>query len=420
MSASVHHPASPEKPRMYVIEYSTTLSYKDIVNEILNGTHICLVDPVLYPQLESTIHDYLGAFRLQKDDYNAKKMEFCLDYIREEPNRQAVARMLTMVVRKPPVVPPVLSDEEVEAEVDFILARSQVRAYPDDELALVLEGLRRRRRQFIAEKRYLEANKAEHLAQVALSHGQLSAVEAIQESKRQGYQEMIDEQQRSLEALDSRWRELHANMRAAAQREFDEMEAQLNDRIAKLEISRATIPPSWAKFSAELLQLRRREEAMVKHRLFREAGAMKEHADALQRAEEDAYRRRWSAHIDQQIANARATYAKELQTRKTFWAGESTTMLDQAARETGLARRAIAHLQQSLRNAERAKELTCALKRENESRVGDSQGSVTGRVSARTRATEHGQRRILNRSIYTRTPTPGSRKRTLSRASETW
>jgi hypothetical protein len=347
-------------------------------------------------------------------------MEFCLEYIRQEPNRQAIERMLTMTVRKPPPPPPVLSQAEVDAEVSFILAHEQVRSYPEDELALIMEGLREQRRQCIERKDYLGANKAEHLAQVALSHGQLSAVEAMQESKCQFYQNMIDVGEETQAQKEARWEELHARLLEAAANDYSDLAARHAEEVDGLEAMKDDIPPGWRKFSASLWQLRRREAAMVDTRQFREAARMKAHADEVAEKEKREMQRRWIQEIDQRIENARALYAKQLETRKLFWAGESAKLLSQAQKEGALAHLAIGHLQESLRGAKKALELTCDLKKQNESRQGDARGSVTGRISPRARATVHGQRRILNSRIYTRTPQTATRKRQSSSAIETW
>jgi hypothetical protein len=408
------------KVRLYIIEYSPNLNPKDVITEILGGTHISLIDPLVYPVIESTIHDYLDAFRLQKDDYNAKKMEVTLNYIREEPNRQAIERMLTMTVKPPPPPPPVLSPEEVETEVNLILQSEEVRSYPEDELPLILEGLRKRRRECIERKDYLGANKAEHLAQIALSHGQLSAVEAIEESKCRFYQTMIDEGREILAQKEERWAALRESMRESEQRDYAEMEERHATELEALEALKEEVPVGGRKFSAALLQLRRREEAMVATRKFREAAKMKAQADEMEAQEKEIMKKKWCAEVDQRIENAKTAYERQLRSRKLFWAGEIAGLVSHAEREGALANLALGHLQETLTAAEKARELTSNLKRQNESKQGDTGGSVTGRTTPRARATAHGQRRILNSKIYTRTSQATTRKKVSTPPDETW
>jgi hypothetical protein len=295
-----------------------------------------------------------------------------------------------------------------------------MRSYPDDQLALILEGLREQRRRCIQQKDYFGANKAEHLAQVALSHGQLSAVEAMQESKCQFYQNMIEVGEETQAQKEARWGELHALLLEAAENDYADLSARHSEEIERLEAVKEEIPPGWRKFSASLSQLRRREAAMVDTRQFREAARMKAHADGVAEKERREMKMRWIQEIDQRIENARGVYAKQLETRKLFWAAESAKLLSQAQKEGALAHLAIGHLQESLRGAKKALELTSDLKRQNESRQSDARGSVTGRISPRARATVHGQRRIRNSRIYTRTPQATTRRRQSSSATETW
>jgi hypothetical protein len=394
--------------RRYVIEYAANLDPKFVISEVMNGLDLLFVDPQVYPLLEPFLQDYLTAFRQQKDKYRAKKIEGFLSYIREEPNRAAVERMLTDIPRERTPPPPVLSAAQVSREVDHILRDEAFRAYPEDELPLILEGLRQRAREFIGARDYASAHRAEQLARAVLSHGQLTVVEQLQEEKFRAYERLIEDEQERLGAEQQRWDELRENLRQQANAELAEMKVAHQAEIERLEALKAEPPPpAFRKLSAELLQLRRRERAMIQVRKYREAGLMKERAAELEAQENDAIQRRWIADIDQRIANVRATQLRQLRARRAFWRAETAAIASHANKETHLGKLQIVHLQDTLKGVESAKTITTDLKREHELRRAGGRPTVVGRMSEMERVAVHGQRRILNKKIYTMSPKGG-------------
>jgi hypothetical protein len=406
-----------EPRRVYLVEYSHNIDTKDVINQMIGGVDICLVDPRLYPLLEPTLQDYMEAFRAQKDAYNMKKIQFYMEYIREEPIRADAERLLSMRVRTAPPKMPVLSPEEVSTEVDFILRSETFRAYPEDELELILEGLRQRRRECIDAKNYLGASRAEHFAKVVLSHGQLSEVATLQEDKCQFYETLLSEEREKLQILQARWQELYANMEQSAREDMLQMKTDYESSLAELNGLRNQPPcVEIHKYSAELLQLRRREQAMVQSRQFGNAARLKEIGDELQAREDEVIHNRWMGEIDQRIEKIRFTHLKKLQGRKAFWKSERRQLVDQANKETNLAQRTIEHLEKTLLDTQNAKSVTSDLIEQNEGKQ-SLLPVISSRISERERSTVHGQRRILNHKIYTRTPGSNLRNFRQSRSS---
>jgi hypothetical protein len=90
------------------------------------------------------------------------------------------------------------------SQIDFILENEQVRTYAEDELLLILKRLRKHHQWFIDNHDYLSVNKTEHLAQIAPLYSQLSAVESMQETKCQPYQNMIERSEETQTEKDPR------------------------------------------------------------------------------------------------------------------------------------------------------------------------------------------------------------------------
>jgi hypothetical protein len=341
-----------------------------------------------------------------------KKIKFYMEYIREEPIRAEAERLLSMRVRTAPPQIPVLSPEEVSMEVDFILRSETLRAYPQAELELILEGLRQRRRERIEVKDYLGASRAEHFAKIVLSHGQLSEVAALQEDKCKFYETLLAEECEKLQTLQARWQELYTNMERSAREDMLQMKTGYEFKLAKLNLLRNQPPPvEIQKHSAELLQLRRREQAMIQSRHFANAADVKEIADELQAREDKVIYNRWMSQINQRIENLKFAHLKKVQGRKAFWQSERRQLVDQANREVDLAKTTISHIEKTLMGTQTAKSVTSDLIEQNErSTVGLAKENgprstvISGRIGERERSTVHGQRRILNQKIYTRTP----------------
>jgi hypothetical protein len=86
------------------------------------------------------------------------------------------------------------------------------------------------------------------------------------------------------------------------------------------------------------------------------------------------------------------------------WRAATAAIATDANRETHLGKLQIVHLQDTLKGVESAKTITTDLKREHELRRAGGRPTVVGRMSEVERVAIHGQRRILNKKNYTRSP----------------
>jgi hypothetical protein len=253
-------------------------------------------------------------------------------------------------------------------------------------------------------KDYLGANRAEQFAKIVLSHGQLSEVELMQEDKCQYYESIIAEEREKLEVLRAKWQELYRNLKKCARSELLQLKTDYEKQLAAVEALRRDPPPlSITKYSAELLQMRRREKAMLRAHRFAEAAGMKEQAEVLQKREDAEFTARWMVEVDQKIARLRFGHTKQVEGRKAFWTSARRELVDRANKETALAEKTIAHLEHTLGTVHDAKAVTTDLLSQNEEKE-NSLPVLAPTTDERERATAHGQRRLLNHRIYTRTP----------------
>ncbi|OHT12263.1 hypothetical protein TRFO_18079 [Tritrichomonas foetus] len=397
----------------YFISYvpgMTGRDYRDILEMMLHGIDIALVDPDIFPHLDSTLSIYLEQYTEKKDELVLSKLEFYKKYIDELPRRQEIAALLSKEPPPPPVIIPALTPEQVDEEVDLILKTAKIKYFKPDELDLVLEGLRKKRAEFIADGNYLDAEKAEHFTKAVMSYGQLGYVEHLQGSKVVELQNKLKESRDQLQQKKMHWEELHSKLRESANRELKGLQRSHQKEIQELEdLYDQQPPPSVYKYSNVLLSMRRKEKAMLQSRRFAEAGKMKIDADNLEKIENEQQTQKWHELIALKIKNAKMKHEKALVGRKNYWKKEEITLVNQANKEVEKDERAILHLEKSLDVAKGAKNLAENMKNDSTNvKSTDSSGlpPLNQQRSSMTRAMAHRQRAILNHKIYTRVPRP--------------
>lgn len=393
----------------------TGRDFKDILELMLHGIDISLVDPDIFPHLDSVLCTYLDNYRLAKDQLVISKLEFYQKYINSIPRRQEITALLTKESPPPPVVVPALTPEQVTEEVDLILETGKIKYFKPDELDLILERLRKKRTEFIEEGNYLDAQKAEHYSKAVMSYGQLGFVENIQDSRASSLQLKLDEAKEQLEQKKIEWENLRKQLRKSANKELSDLQNTHQQEIDKLEsLYDTTPPPSIRKFSNKLLSMRKREQAMIGSRFFDQAAKMKEEADELERIETMQQMEKWNEEIDIRIKNLRMRQEKTLIARKNYWKKEETTLINHANKEIEKEEKAVEHLEKNLENAQSAKSMAENLKNDSKNvkdtnEVSSSSLPPLNNIrESRSRAVAHRQRAILNQKIYTKMPRANS------------
>lgn len=400
----------------YVITYVPNLigkDFKDILELMLHGVDICLVDPEIFAHLDSVLSSYMDHYKQIKDQLVISKLEFYKKYIDELPRRQEIAALLSKEPPPPPVVIPALTPEQVSQEIDLILNTGKIKYFKPDELDLILEGLRKKRVEFINESRYLDAQKAEHFSRAVMSYGQLGFVEKLHKSKASDIQVKLGEAKAGLHKKKTNCRILHTNLRSSANDDLLNLQRSQQKEIEELEMLYESVPPpSIKKYSNALLSLKRREQAMIKARLFSKAGQIQKELDDLERQENEQHETKWKEEIDQRIRNLRKKQEKEMFVRRNFWRKEELQFVNLSNSEVEKDEKAIRHLEKNLEITQNAKLLVEHLKNDskNVKEVGDSftLPHLDQNRESMSRATAHRQRAILNSKIYTRLPRPHS------------
>jgi uncharacterized protein YlxP (DUF503 family) len=365
---------------------------------------IALVHPSLFPQLVPHIERNIEIYTESHDRQWVEELKYCLKYIAEEPERLEATALLESSSSESEV-PPALSEEQVDAEVDAILSSNQFKNYTPEQVQLIVQGLRKRRTMLINEKDYLNAQRLENISRKLLSHGQFAEVEELQHSKRFELEQKIQEAESNLMVQKENWESLHNVFLERCREELDKLGQKHTEELSQLESEfNNPPPPNFQKYSSELLQLRRRQEAstLIKH--FTTAGILKEQADALQRRENRRIVQNWHSNINDRIVKCKAKQLKEVNWKKLCWKREEREMIGDAEKEVAIAEKQVLHLKELLKRMRNEEKIAREMKKE----------ASPGRSECNSRM-EFRERKILNAKIYTRsvsrTATPRRKKK---------
>lgn len=391
----------------YQIVYEYNIEPRDVIQKMMSGIDISLVDPRIYPSLVPLLKTYLEKAQNEGDSYKIREYEFYIRYIEYQPRREELTRILYRPKPPPPVKKPVLSEDRVSTEVNNILKTEKIPSYKNqEEVDLIVHGLRERRVNYISEGDYLQAEKAEELSRKLFSSGQLSTVESIQQDKEADLKNKLDTSISELEASKKKWEELLQTLRSKANEEFAELEQIHNDEIKELEdLYNQPPPPNIRKYSQALLNLRRRETAMLSSKLYAQAAKIKDQADELQEKEDQEQLDRWHNHISFRIQQTKEEHMRQLNKKKVFWKTEEQKMILLGNKEIKNAEMAIEHLSSNFKETHEARKLTTVMKKETKMKPKNKVKKFP-KLELKTprrdeKMTEFRQRQLLNSHVYT-------------------
>lgn len=378
------------------------MDFVQVVRQMLAGVDIALIDPDIYPYLIPYIGNFMDKYRAEFNSPAIKKLEFYRQYIMDYKRKKEISDLLRQTPPPPKIIPPALTPEQVEHEVDLIWSSNIFKTFPEDQLELIIARFRQKRSEFIEQGDYINAQKADRYSHTLLSHCQLGEVENMQHDRVVFLQDKTNEAKDDLRNLKAKWETLQIKLRETASKKLKQMQEKHNEEIQDLEIMRSEIPLNRQKHSIELLQLRKRQAALVKSRRFADADEIKIQADKLEAQENEANKQKWNEEIDARIKNALQNQQKELMARKAYWKNEETSLIAQANKEIATQEKAIEHLENNKNNTQHAMVIATNLKNETKKTTINGLPFLENNMDERQRTAAHGQRRILNKKIYSK------------------
>ena len=390
----------------YDIENQYGIDYKEVLRKMIRGVDIAFVDPTIYPQLPPYINELIEYHTNNHDIVTVQKLEFYKKYIAGYPKRQAASALIKKPIPPPPVIIPALSPEEVETEINYIFSTKHIKNYPDDELELIVSGLRKRRSELISNGDYLGAQKANHFCDILISHGQLTTVEGLQREKVHSLEVKLAAAKSELEESKKKWEQCLDAVHSQEKEEMQKLIQTTTAETEKLEQQKSPdfeLPASYQKYSQNLLNLRRRADASIAAHHFTEASELTRQADELQIVEDAKLRESWNKEVEKKIRHLEKNHEKMIKVRKDYFKASEHELIQQAEIEIQKQVLAIEHLERSLKIAKEAMKTAKTLRKESieikkESNLPPLPNSkYSPKYKAQTR-----QKQILNTQIYTR------------------
>lgn len=387
--------------RHYIYKYPTKVEPENIVRALLSGIDIIFVDPELYSYIFPVITTFKEKYIEEDEPELVEKLEFLEKYISNYPKRKQRAEMIKTKepVKKIKKQESIFTEDELKEEIEYILGNSDFKSYSAEQATELCAGMRAKREQFISEREYLMADKAESLINKLTFFCQVKSVKELQDKRADDLTSKIKEAEENLQESKKKWEELFAKMQFAARSELKNIEDEHNKELERIEkLREESPPPSIAKYSNTLLDCRAKEEAMKRIKNFSGAADMKDKADLMQAEENHQFIVRWNKKIDGKINAENKAYSLKLNSRILFWKKEESNMIMDANNEIGKAEKAIENMKENLSTVKYQKRVTkSALNQAKASRIN------TRDINERQTPVQHRQRAIINKRIYTMT-----------------
>lgn len=392
--------SNSQRDSKYIYTFPTKTDPESIVRAILSGVDIIFVDPLLFQYILPQIEKMKSKYTYLNEEDLVKQLEFFETYIENSRRQTPVIETPKSTQRSVKAKKRNFTDEELENEIENILATDHVGKYTAEQAAELIEGMKHRRQMYIEQTNYLAADRAELYVQKLLQITQLNSVREIQQKSDDKSSMQIKKAEADLKEAKQKWEKVYSALRDSAAREFQEMEEKHNNDLAELEALREQPPPlSIAKYSNYLLDLRQRQEYLIKIRNFSDAAVLKDQADILQASENRDFIKKWNQQIDQRIEQCNTTYTRNIASRRLYWKREETQLIQDAEKEVAKAEKAIEIMKNTLRNVRIQKRRTTSeltSTRQNFIR--------TPGINERQTPHQHLQKQILNKKLYTATP----------------
>jgi hypothetical protein len=382
-----------------------------MIASLINGLDITLIEPGLFGLINPYLEPQITRLQEAKEHFSVDRLVYVRRYINEEyPDEQERLRILTLHPKPVSPKPRPFRPEELNRQVELVLSGRRSKEYSQIEIDAILDELKQRREAAIEEEDYIEAERIADSCKQLLRQAESVTVSKIQEEKSEMLTSKLEEARAHLAELEYRWETVMANFQAHREYDLREMSDRNAARVAKLEEQKVRPPPPrLQKYSPRLLNLRRRELAMVSSKRYDDAAVLQEEAEVMQRDEDEHIQQLWVADVDGQAQKLIKKQKKEYEVRQVNLAKEERTMIRQRKQELTAARRKVEHLEWAIKGCQpspiETSEPTVQL---NEAGLPVLNLSALNRIEEPSPKTFK-KRRLINMKVYTRLPPKSQR-----------
>ena len=294
---------SPKYVYVWDPENSST---EEVVLSIINGMTAKQVDPGFYPYIyprlqrkrsELIAEGNLSAAKAARngldfiDRYNEKKEEKKLRMLRREELEELERQKREERMRN------ALTPERMDR---FVRLAVEERFNEIDRTAFKRLGkeLRKRQKAAIKSGHYKDAGEYDRAARrVSVLESDIR-YEEITAARAEETETKVTNARRGLADTRAQWNERVAQAKEIRDSELQDMRVQLRDAMREFdEQFEMEVPLSYRKYSSKYLEMRQKEQRMVKSKHFMEAKELHEEADELQKQEEAEFRRKYEADL---------------------------------------------------------------------------------------------------------------------------
>jgi hypothetical protein len=400
-------PVRSLRRRLYLYTATSHPDIRSIIITLVNGVDISLIDPALFPAINAQLDSQILRFQDAKDQFGVDRLQSIRRYITEEyPEQQERDRLLILRPKPKPVKPQPFSEQELDSIVTAILDGDRSQSYNSEQLDAIVDNLKTRREWALANDDYIGADQIEDAMRAILRRADAVNALKIQETRAEEMAQKVDEARHNLADLIARWEVVVANFVEQRDRELSEIWESNQKALADVEkLKDDPLPARFRKYSPHLLDMRRRERALVSSKRYDEACVLQAEADRNQAVEDERNRADYIASINDQLQKLAAKLDQAYNVRQMNLAKEEHTIRRQMNIEIGSARKMVQHLERALQ--------ACVLLSldDDAPQPAKSQKSSLplldlpgmGRPEALSPQTFR-QRAILNMKIYTRLP----------------
>lgn len=345
---------APRNKSLYIYTSQTHQDPRTILNALVSGVDISFVDPNLYPQIKEQIPNYILKFQDRRDEEAVNKLKFIDSYIDKYPERQRFEMMLTKRKKPDPVKREIYSNEDLNKQVNSILRGTPSQLYyTTEESEAIINELKRRKTVYAEQEEYDKADYVNRATNQFIKLCECSESNKMQSEKAADLKQKLEEAEKNHEDLKQRWKQVFDTFYAKSDREYQEMTIKNQEEIDNLENQKSQkVPPKYNKYSAELLDLKKRNSAMVSSKRYDEATRLQIEIQKLQKLEDQKNVANWINLIDDQIDKAVDRQQKELTMRNNANQREEKTMRKMMKIELDSSEKFMMNLKKSIKLAE--------------------------------------------------------------------
>ncbi|OHT00548.1 hypothetical protein TRFO_07863 [Tritrichomonas foetus] len=353
---SIYCMATSRAPRQSSPYYYTTQSHPDartMMNALVSGLDISLIEPKLYGQIYDLIPNYILKFQDRHDDEVVEKMKFIQTYIEKYPERQRLEMILRKSRRAEPVKKEVYTDDELKEQIHKVVNNDPDPFYTQEQSEAIVAELKRKKQKYAEAEDFDRADAVTRITSKFIKLCEFSESNQIQTDKSAELKQKLEEAQQNHVDLKSRWRQVFDNFYQRFDNEYREMVQAQEKEIADLDAQRqGEMPAKFHKYSSELLNLKQRNKAMVYSKRYNEASEMQAEVQRLEAAEDERNYYDWMKAIDDQIFKAQSKHNQQRKIRENNFKREEKCMKETRKAELEASEKTIRNLKRAIKVTE--------------------------------------------------------------------